>query len=57
MPQITLLKKTFQAQGNGIYKLVSDDHDRDHDQDVPAGDRDQEIPDLAERIGVRKRGS
>lgn len=55
MPQITLLKKTFQAQGNGIHKFMPDDHDRDHDQDVPAGDRDQEIPDLAERIGVRER--
>ena len=32
MPQITLLKKTFQEQGNGIHKFMSDNHDGNQDQ-------------------------
>lgn len=57
MPQITLLKKAFQAQSNGIYKFVSDDHDRNQDQNIPANHGDKKISDFAKRIRIRKRGS
>lgn len=46
MPQITLLKKTFQEQGNGIHKFMSDNHD---------GNQDQKIPDFSKRINKEEK--
>lgn len=50
MPQITLLKKTFQEQGNGIHKFMSDNHDGNQDQKIPVDHGDQKIPDFSKRI-------
>lgn len=55
MPQITLLKKTFQEQSNGIHKFMSDNHDGNQDQKIPADHGDQKIPDFSKRIRIRKR--
>lgn len=57
MPQITLLKKAFQEQGNGIHKFVPDNYDRNQDQNIPADHGDQKIPDFSKRIRIRKRRS